>query len=245
MEEIKLPIKSIVGAFCTGWGVVNLMTPFFIGTNHVWLYIVGGILCIVGIILLVLDIRTYRIRKRLLALPESVDKSKVAWGLWHTGAQVSDSSLMVQGTSIKRVLLFDYCNRNKLSDMVDKGDLHSRESDVINQNRTLTEKALLLKDEGVEVRWYSEPMPYSISIFEPINNKVTCVEDFSDKAWIHGQFRLAKVRRDKRPPFLLQRQSKTRAEQEAFVYYVKEYQKIWDKARPIDSLEDMQYTKNG
>jgi len=214
------------------------LTFFVSETTHIW-QCISIALFIVGIILLVVDIKAYRTRKRKLSLPESVDKSKAVWGLWHTGARFSEEHLVEHGTSIKRILLFDYCNTNKLINMVNKGEASGHENDVIAQIRRLTEQALALKDEGVEVRWYSDPIDYSIAIFERENENIKTIDDFSNSAWLHGEFFLAKVKRHKRPKFLIELKGK-QDEQKAFKYYAEEYQRIWDKARLINSLEDME-----
>ena len=78
--------------------------------NSVLLY-AGIPLFIFGVILLILDICQCRKQKRLLSLEESVDRNRVVWGLWHTGARVKEDDLLDSTTSIKRILLFDCCKK--------------------------------------------------------------------------------------------------------------------------------------
>lgn len=227
MEYTKLPIRGIIGAFLTGTGVAVMG----------WINQPMGItLFILGLFIFTLEVYKYHRQKRLMSIPESVDKSKIVWGLWHTGAQISDANLITEGTSIKRVLLFDYHNKSKLYDVVEMGGANRQEAEVIGEIQRLIKQILSLKDTNTEVRLYSEPLNYSITIYERENDKVEGLYDFSDKAWIYGQYLLAKVRRDKRPSFLIMRKGN---EQKSFEYYVREYQKIWDNARPIKSEQDM------
>ena len=70
---------------------------------------------------------------------------------------------------------------------------------------------------------------------------MTIYDPDSDKAWIHGEYLLTKIRRDKRPPFILKANSKRYDEQQAYKYYLKEYERIWEDARPINTKQDMEY----
>ena len=200
---------------------------------------VGIVLGILGLSVFFWELCSIRTIRRKLNLEKSVDDSKVVWGLWHTGARIEENDLMETGTSIKRILLFDYCNRDKLTELTTRGTGNRYESNLIDEIKRITKKALLLKDDGVEVRWYREPMPYSISIYELDNDKVNSIDDFGKRAFLHIEFLLTKVRRDKRPNRIITKESKHWDEKQAFVYYVEEFTRIWDMARPINTERDM------
>jgi hypothetical protein len=235
MQEIKLPLKGIIGALFAGMGVGIMLTlsPEIIKA-------IGIPLAVVGVILLIWDIKEYKTRKKLLSLPEIIDTSKEVWGLWHTGKSIIDAHRMESGTSIKKVLLFDYQNSVELAKLVERGEYHGYESDVVALIKKLTVQALMLRDTGVEVRWYQKPMSYSLVICERQISGMNIVEDFSSKAYINIQFYLAKVNKDKRPKYLLLNKGK-QDEKESFKFYAREFLDIWDNhSRPINSIADME-----
>ena len=197
-------------------------------------------IALIGLAIFILEVRSIRIQRKKLSLPESVEGSKVVWGLWHTGARIREEDLIDSTTSIKRILLFDYCNTKELTKLANMGALGHSETDIQKEIIDITKKALLFSNSGVRVRWYPKPIPYSLIICERDNNKINIADDFSTRAFLRIEFFLAKVKRHKRPPYLIMKSSKDKGEQALFNYYVKEFLRIWDSARPINSLNDME-----
>lgn len=99
---------------------------------------------------------------------------------------------------------------------IDLADNEDPEGEI----KRITKRATQL---GIAVKWYSEFLPNSITIYDPK----------SPKGYIYGQVLAPKVGREDRPPFVIAKEH----QEDSFNKYLREYERIWGEAR-VPNLEE-------
>lgn len=116
---------------------------------------------------------------------KSVESSKVAWGLWHTGDYVRAECQHIGMDKFKKMLLLEPTKRNKaLTQVAEKAP--NPINVEIEQIRATAQKALT---DGVDVRWYWEEVHNTFTIWDDTPVAVVVEgenesQPRSDRAWM-------------------------------------------------------------
>jgi len=187
--------------------------------NETW----GVALLVLGII--GLGVQGYRqfLYEKLLSLRDDVEKSKVAWGLWHTGGEIVSQNLIDTG-NIKRILIPKSDKNNPALILQTK---LSKQKDINHEIREIEELVKQAQQKKVPLRRYTQPTSYAFTIFDkPKRSEIDSEPSpCSKKAWIVVRVLEPEVGYDLRHKFVIKNKGKGR-----FQKFYNLYETIWNES---------------
>lgn len=160
------------------------------------------------------------------------ERAKLSWGLWWGGGTILDKHIIQEyGKGISRILLLDPSSEY-MKYIMEYGNCPAAKVQVL----SITKIAL---EYNIEVRWHTQPIGYSFTIFDSKRKYENGLPKWSRNAWALVKVLEPLVRKDDREMYPIR--SKSRAIR--FKYVVDTYIKLWESGKII-TREELQKIEN-
>jgi hypothetical protein len=133
----------------------------------------------ISVVMLIIGLIHLQSEKKLESITKAFSKSKVVWGLWHTGTEINAQQL-ISNPKLTRILVLS----------TDRDDIGLKTSTILARrnepNGAIAEINEISEKAGRKAKHYNMPLSYSLTFFDktPIKNNKGELEPCSKNAWI-------------------------------------------------------------